>query len=380
MTARNYSSIAPLMTLAGGIVSGSTTMTVDTVAGLPGAFPYTVVIDAGLAGEEIVTVTNSASLTLTITRGQDGTTATSHSAGAPIRHMATARDYAEPQAHINASAAVHGLAGTVVGTTDAQTLTNKVISGASNTLSNIASASITGLDGSKITGANTVAKAQLPTDVVYLATAQTLTNKVITAPTGIVKADVGLGNVDNTSDTTKNAAAVTLTNKTISGSANTLTNIPNSALSTGIDAGKVASVAASFVPKAALPTDTVYNTDTGSLTGGSAFNTFNSGWTNNGSTARVKNGVAMIQLKAIRSGATITSTAGTGVITDSTICNMISIVPPSDLFAAASYNGTATVGGFATLTSSGDIVVNHLAPGIDLGSGNSFAATFVFLV
>lgn len=33
--------------------------------------------------------------------------------------------------------------------------------------------------------------------------------------TGLTKSDVGLGNVDNTSDATKNAAAVTLTNKTI---------------------------------------------------------------------------------------------------------------------------------------------------------------------
>lgn len=37
----------------------------------------------------------------------------------------------------------------------------------------------------------------------------------LVTPTGIVKGDVGLGNVDNTSDVTKNAAAVTLTNKTI---------------------------------------------------------------------------------------------------------------------------------------------------------------------
>lgn len=49
---------------------------------------------------------------------------------------------------------------------------------------------------------------------------QTLTNKTLTAPaisspTGIVKADVGLGNVDNTSDATKNAATATLTNKTL---------------------------------------------------------------------------------------------------------------------------------------------------------------------
>lgn len=41
------------------------------------------------------------------------------------------------------------------------------------------------------------------------------TNPVINAPTGIVKADVGLSNVDNTSDATKNAATATLTNKTL---------------------------------------------------------------------------------------------------------------------------------------------------------------------
>ncbi len=49
---------------------------------------------------------------------------------------------------------------------------------------------------------------------------QTLTNKTLTAPaisspTGLVKGDVGLGNVDNTSDATKNATTATLTNKTL---------------------------------------------------------------------------------------------------------------------------------------------------------------------
>lgn len=56
------------------------------------------------------------------------------------------------------------------------------------------------------------------------------TSPVITTPTGIVKSDVGLGNVDNTSDITKNAAAVTLTNKTISGASNTLSAIANASL------------------------------------------------------------------------------------------------------------------------------------------------------
>lgn len=51
------------------------------------------------------------------------------------------------------------------------------------------------------------------------ATTDTLTNKTLTAPaisspTGLVKGDVGLGNVDNTSDATKWAATATLTNKT----------------------------------------------------------------------------------------------------------------------------------------------------------------------
>src|SRR5580765_3351288 len=47
----------------------------------------------------------------------------------------------------------------------------------------------------------------------------------VNAKTGIVvinKNDVGLGNVDNTSDATKNSAAVTLTNKAIDGANNTL--------------------------------------------------------------------------------------------------------------------------------------------------------------
>lgn len=44
------------------------------------------------------------------------------------------------------------------------------------------------------------------------------------------KTNLGLNNVDNTSDATKNAASVTLTNKTISGANNTITNIAQSSV------------------------------------------------------------------------------------------------------------------------------------------------------
>ena len=56
-------------------------------------------------------------------------------------------------------------------------------------------------------------------------TNKTLTSPVINTPTGIVKGDVGLANVDNTSDATKNSAIATLTNKTIAFGSNTLTDV-----------------------------------------------------------------------------------------------------------------------------------------------------------
>lgn len=61
------------------------------------------------------------------------------------------------------------------------------------------------------------------------------TSPNITTPTGIVKGDVGLGNVDNTSDATKNAASATLTNKTISAPVITgIVDIQGAAKFTGI--------------------------------------------------------------------------------------------------------------------------------------------------
>lgn len=46
----------------------------------------------------------------------------------------------------------------------------------------------------------------------------------------LTKSDIGLSNVDNTSDATKNSATATLTNKTISGASNTLSSVPQSAV------------------------------------------------------------------------------------------------------------------------------------------------------
>ena len=61
--------------------------------------------------------------------------------------------------------------------------------------------------------------------------ASTITGLATVATSGL-KADIGLSNVDNTSDATKDAASTTLTNKTIDGDSNTLQDISIASLKT----------------------------------------------------------------------------------------------------------------------------------------------------
>jgi hypothetical protein len=134
---RFYSSVALPTTLAAAITSPSaTTISINSITGNPGSFPFTLLIDWGLTTQEAVSVTGSSGTgpyTLTVTRGIDGTTAQTHINGATVVHGVTAEDYNEPQVHIAASSGVHGLTGSVVGTTDTQTLTNKTLGATSYT-------------------------------------------------------------------------------------------------------------------------------------------------------------------------------------------------------------------------------------------------------
>jgi hypothetical protein len=94
---RKYSSISVETTLASGISNSAASMTVATGTGSallmgvtldPGNIDtFSVAIDPDTVNEEIVFVTQINSDTLTIVRGQSGTSPISHSGGATVKHV-----------------------------------------------------------------------------------------------------------------------------------------------------------------------------------------------------------------------------------------------------------------------------------------------------
>ncbi len=123
-------------------------------------------------------------------------------------------------AHIAASTGVHGVSGAVVGTTDAQALTTKTIVVASNTVTTAAAGNLT---STELNAALNELQVDIDTRIttVDALNADSVVQADIDAheadtanPHTVTATQVGLSNVDNTSDATKNAAAVALTNKT----------------------------------------------------------------------------------------------------------------------------------------------------------------------
>lgn len=98
---RKYSTISVQTTLAVGISSTATTMTVSTgtAAGLVSEAlaagnvdQFAIAIDHDTVNEEIVWVTAVSVDTLTVVRGRAGTSNVAHSAGASVKHVLTGED------------------------------------------------------------------------------------------------------------------------------------------------------------------------------------------------------------------------------------------------------------------------------------------------
>ena len=110
-----YSSTSTATTLQNAITSsGATSMVVSTGTGtaLMGGITlgasnvdiFTVAIDVDTIYEEIVFITNQSSDTMTIVRGQAGTSAITHTAGASVKHVLTSYDLTNFEAGLTGSA------------------------------------------------------------------------------------------------------------------------------------------------------------------------------------------------------------------------------------------------------------------------------------
>lgn len=112
---RYYSSNAQPTTLAASLpsVSSGTTgqaVEVQSVAGYPTQYPFTLLLEWGTASQEIVTVTQAATgvgpyTFANCTRGDDGTLAAAHTSGAAVVHGVSARDFSDAQTALAAALA-----------------------------------------------------------------------------------------------------------------------------------------------------------------------------------------------------------------------------------------------------------------------------------
>lgn len=137
---RYYSSIAQQTTLTGPIDNSIGTITVAASTGFPGSFPFILAVDYGSSNEELVLATAGGPTSYTVTRAYDGTSGTTHSAGAVVRHVSSAIDFTDSRTHEASTQNVHGVTGAgnnLVGTSSTQTLTNKTLDHATGTLRNI---------------------------------------------------------------------------------------------------------------------------------------------------------------------------------------------------------------------------------------------------
>jgi len=136
---RSYEGAAQSAVLTSALGGSTADLTIycDDLTNWPtgtGGRPFFVCIDRGKATEEKILCAARAGNVLTVYnadgtngRAADDTSITAHSINATIEHTFTATDADEANAHVNASSVVHGLSGSVVGTSDIQTLTSKTL-------------------------------------------------------------------------------------------------------------------------------------------------------------------------------------------------------------------------------------------------------------
>ena len=163
-----FSSTSVATTLQNAITTtGATSMVVSTgtgsslmggvILGASNVDIFTVAIDVDTINEEIVFITDQSTDTMTIVRGQAGTSAVTHTAGASVKHVLTSYDLTNFQGAVTPITSL-GFGGSTSGTTTVQ--------------------------ATAVAGTNTLTLPATTSDtLVGKATTDTLTNKTLTTPT-----------------------------------------------------------------------------------------------------------------------------------------------------------------------------------------------------
>lgn len=177
---RRYSATAQPTTLTAGITDSATVIPVAATTGFP-AVDFVLALDFEGVAQELVLCTGVAGLNLTVTRGYNGTAAVAHTLGAAVVHVHAAIDFTDSRTHEAATSGVHGVAGSLVGTTAAQALTNKDLSSGTNTFP-ASLATDTEVTAAVAAHAADTSSHGITSAIVGTDEVQTLTNKTLTSP------------------------------------------------------------------------------------------------------------------------------------------------------------------------------------------------------
>lgn len=264
--------------------------------------------------------TLTANNTLTLS-GTDSTTQTFPTTNATIARTDAAQTFTGVQTFSSTIAgSINGNAATA--TTASTVTTNANMTGAVTSVGNATSLG-------SFTSANL--KAAL-TDETGSGAAVFATSPALVTPTGIVKGDVGLGNVDNTSDATKNTAVATLTNKTLT---SPVVNTPTGIVKGDVGLGNVDNT--SDTTKWAA-TKTLTNTTLDPV--------------GTGNNLPLRSYLSGLALSA--AGATATFGVAIGLATDSTNVNLMSLASAytktTSAWAVGTGNGAMDTGSVANST------------------------------
>ncbi len=240
---RDFEGAAAATTLSSGISSGATTFVIASAAGWPDASngDFFVVIDRGTASEEKIRCSALVGTTVTVQtsgRGNDGTSASSHSSGAAVEHCLTALDLDEANNAVKQTLGTVTTAGDILYATGAGALTRLALGSSGLALKAGGSAPAYGTLSSTALAADSVTSSQIAADAVGSSeiaagavTASELASDAVTT-VKILDLNVTTGKINDLAVTTGKLAANAVTAAKITAGTITATELASDAVTT----------------------------------------------------------------------------------------------------------------------------------------------------